>query len=263
MSLPPTLQNHIDNALAAVQRHPQFDLDPYYRLVIYQFFDALPGLEGRIARTHLSVVVAQRVLHLYDIMPKEAGYPTMPRLMISTAEQLLSRLRGGLSEQQLDELAHEIKVEVIYGTEAKPIEIWTHTAVELAQLAQEMNDLSGEMPTSLYYHGWCAFLAAKSALEEVLGWDVLRSVMIDSSTSDSDFEWRGDTAKWAVIAYAGGTWTEFEEQDPDYFVPQGTWDYSSSDVQAKRRKFWEWWCREVIPAAWETLQEFADDPSEG
>ena len=114
MSLPPTLQNHIDNALTVVQKHPQFDLDPYYRLVIYQFFDAFPGLKGRIARTHLSVVVAKRVLHLYDIMPEEAGYPTMPRLMISTAEQLLSHLRDGLSEQQLDELAQKIKVEVIY-----------------------------------------------------------------------------------------------------------------------------------------------------
>lgn len=125
-----------------------------------------------------------------------------------------------------------------------------------------MDDLTGEMPTSLYYHAWCAFLAAKSALEEVLGWDVFRGVMIDSSTSDSDLEWRGDTAKWAAIAYAGGTWTEFEEQDLDDFVPQGTWDYSSSDVQAKRCEFWEWWCREVIPAAWKTLQEFAGDPSE-
>ncbi len=152
MNVPLDLQNHINDALTAVREHPQFDLEPYYRLVIYQFFDALPRAKGRIARTHLSVIVAQRVLHLVNIMPEEAGYPTVPRLMVSTAEQLLSYMREGLTELQLDELAQEITVEVIYGTEAKPIEIYTHTAVELAPLAQEMDDLTGEMPTSLYYH---------------------------------------------------------------------------------------------------------------
>ncbi len=79
--------------------------------------------------------------------------------------------------------------------------------------------------------------------------------MIDNSTSNSDLGWRGDAAKWAAIAYAGGTWLEFEEQNPSDFVPQGTWDYSSPDVKAKRREFWEWWCREVISVAWQTIQE--------
>ncbi|MCB8925479.1 MAG: hypothetical protein H6652_07595 [Ardenticatenaceae bacterium] len=250
MSLPITLQKQIDEALYAIQEHPKSDLDPFHRLVIYQFFASLSGLKGRIARIHLSVMAAHRVLHLYDVLPEEHGYPTMPRLMISTAEQLLSHLSEGLTEQQLNELATGIMIEVGYGPEAQPIEVHTHTAMGLARLAQEMNDLTGEMPTSLYYHAWCAFLAAKSALDEALGWDVFRNAVIDASTSNSDLKWIGDTAKWAAIAYAGGEWTEFEEQDPSDFSPQGNWNYSSTIVRSKRKEFWEWWCSEVIPTAW-------------
>ncbi len=257
MSLPIILQRHIDDALDAMRRHPHYDLDPYHRLVIYRFFDDLSGLKGRTARTYLSVIVAQRVLHLYDVMPEEAGYPTMPKLMISIAEQILHHLLEGLAETQLNKLVQEITVEVIYGTEVKPIELHTLTAIELAQMAQEMDDLTGEMPTSLYYHSWCAFLAAKSALEEALGWNVFKKAIIDSSTSNSDLKSIGDTAKWAAIATSGGVWSEFEDQDPSDFVPQGNWDYSSSDVKAKHQEFWEWWCGEVIPTTWETLQESA------
>jgi hypothetical protein len=238
-----------------MREHPQFDLNPYYRLVIYQFFDDLSGLKGRIARTHLSVEVAQRVLHLYEIIPNGGGYPTMPRLMISTAEQLLSLMRSGLTERQLDEMAQEITVEVVFGTEAEPDEIYTETAVELALLAEEMDSITGELPTSLYYHGWCAFLAALSALSDALGWDTLKYAAIDYYTSNSDLKREGDAAKWAAIAYAGGAWSEFEEQDPFDFAPQGTWDYLAPDAKVKRREFWEWWCRRVVPAVWATLQE--------
>jgi hypothetical protein len=34
-------------------------------------------LKGRIARTHLSIVVAKQVLPFWDSMPEEHGYLTM------------------------------------------------------------------------------------------------------------------------------------------------------------------------------------------
>jgi hypothetical protein len=189
----------------------------------------------------MSIVVAQHVLPLWDTMSDEHGYVTMPRLMLSTAEQLLSHMRTGLTSEQLGELARTITVEVVSGTENEPSETYTHTVIELASLAAEMDSLTGESEDSLYYPAWCAFLSAMNALREALGWKW----------------WNGDAAKWASIAYAGGTWLEFEEQDPAWFVPHGKWDYLSPDVRARRREFWEWWHEKVIPTAWETLQESA------
>lgn len=257
MSLPLILQKYIDDALGAMRKHQQFDLDPYYRLVIYQYFDNLSGWKGRIAHTHLSIMAAERVCHLYDVMPEEHGYPTLPRLMISIANQLLTHFCEGVNAMQANEISQEITVEVIFGPKAVPMETHTYTAIELAQLAQEMNVLSGEMPTSLYYQAWCAFLAAKSALDEALGWVEFRKAIIDSTTTNSDLQWNSDTAKWAAIASVGGVWSEFEVQDPSDFVPQGNWDYSSPDTKAKRKEFWEWWCSEAVPAAWRTAQECA------
>lgn len=58
------------------------------------------------------------------------------------------------------------------------------------------------------------------------------SVIITIETRDTDFDiWSSDTARWAVLAYAG--------------------DELSGGVDLKRRKeFWQWWLNEAVPVAY-------------
>jgi hypothetical protein len=77
MTLPANLQKQFETALAVMQNQSEFDLGLDCRLAVYDSFDALPRLKGRIARTHLSIVVAKQVLPFWDSMPEEHGYLTM------------------------------------------------------------------------------------------------------------------------------------------------------------------------------------------
>jgi hypothetical protein len=233
------LQRAIDIALAALNGSENSDLRLDDRRDIYSFFDALPGRQGRIARTAAALRVARRVLPVWDGMPSEAGYLTMPGLMLATADQLLAALKSGLTGDEIKTLAQSITVTVSAEPPAGREEPIVYTAYHLSALAVEMAGFTWEGPSSLYYHEWCVFLASMTALHEALGlgW----------------WKWAqtNDAVGYAALSYAPGTWTAFEDQNPAYFVPQGNWDYTGPETLAKRHEFWEWWCREVVPWSWE------------
>jgi hypothetical protein len=241
MPLPAPLQHALDTVRDTLYHHPDRLLQLQDRRHVYAFFDTLSAHECRRARTVAALMVAQRVVAVYDGLPAEAGYPTMPRLMLTVAEQLLMQLQAGSTLETIDQVAREMVVELLLGTEDDPGEVYQHTPHDLAELAAEMDSLTGESPASVYYHAWCAFLAAMGVLREVLGlaW------------------WNGDSAHWAACAYAGGIWTAAEQHDSGYFTPQGTWDYGTPEARLKRTEFWEWWCTAVIPHAWQTLHQQA------
>lgn len=63
MLLPYKLQSLLDITLATFDDDlPAFTVPVIRRLEIYDFFDQLSGLKGRMARTLMSSVVAHRVL---------------------------------------------------------------------------------------------------------------------------------------------------------------------------------------------------------
>lgn len=234
-TLPTKLQRHIERVLKTAQKHPGPDLAISTYRPIYKFFDALPPLSGRIARTHLSILVAKRVVHIWDSLPPDYGYSTLPRLLISIAGQFLAQMRKSMTVQQLDELAKTRKVKLIVGTQDDPIETYHLTIMELVGLTEEMDSITCEPPYSLYHQPWCAFLAAMTSLHEALGWN-----------------WRNmDIPQLAAIASGGGKWSALEKQD--ILDPEGVWDYSSPETRMKRIKFWQWWCRKAIPTVWNAL----------
>jgi hypothetical protein len=246
MTIPPALEIHIQQALAIMRGNPDSILPLDARLPIYHFFDSLPGMKGRIARTHLAIRVAQKVLPLIE--QPNWGYSTMPDVMCASAEQVLAHLRRGMTAQQINRLAQKTTIEALLGQTVvdslvmrKDQPIYRYPVENLLRLAEEMDSLTGTPASSLYYLAYCVHLAAMNALEEALAWN-----------------WwtQADGAEWAVIAYAGGVWTAFEdpERRDDELGPNGTWDYSAPDVQVKRCAFWEWWFNEAIPSAWETLR---------
>lgn len=235
MNMPEQLREHLEEALVAVQADPQADLSLDKRLPIYEIFDSLPDLKGRTARTHVSLSVTQRVLPLNNLPDDDGRERTT--LMHTLAEQLLHHLQQGVTAEQLHELAEDMKTTFTYWDDFFGNRSIHLSVQQLAFGALERHAFTGEAPTSLYYPAWCVYLSAMTTLFEALGFGW----------------WDGDAGKWAVIAYAGGTWTAFEEQDLDDFTPQGTWDYSSPDVITKRREFWEWWCREAVLDAWATV----------
>src|SRR5688572_28416663 len=115
MSVPPDLQKHLDYALGLVDQHPAFDLDLDARLTIYNFFSVLPDLKGRMARTHLAITVAQKVLPL--VKQPDGGYSNMPHLMCAAAVRLLEHMRQSMTAEKLREFAEKTTVEALLGQE--------------------------------------------------------------------------------------------------------------------------------------------------
>jgi hypothetical protein len=245
MSVPPKLQGYIEDALDKLWSNPLSDLNLDSRLAIYDFFDTLPEPNGRMARTDLSLMATQKALPM--VLQPAWGYPGMPELICATATRLLEYMREGWTGEQIDELARKTTIEELLGSETArtiirrgDVPLFRRTPAGLSALSQELNSVTGTQPSSWFYHAWCAQLAAMATLEEAL----------------AGHWWAGqDASQWAALAYAGGTWSGFDEPEAkeDPLGPHGSWDYSSPDVEANRRDFWEWWCKEAVPASWESL----------
>lgn len=119
--------------------------------------------------------------------------------MLNSAEILLNHMFEGKIEVELKEIAENSKVELIWGTEENPQELYTHNFIELANLAGYTHDLSAELPDAPYYHADCAFWASANALYEALGRTstLKRYISIKESRQ---YYW--DAAEKAAIAYA-------------------------------------------------------------
>ena len=130
------LQSLLDEALSALHDQPDADLRPIYRQALYHYFDALPDLAAR-ARTHLAIRATQRVLHVYDSLPSEYGYPAMPSLMLETAAQFQVRLLAGSTVEELEQLAKTLTVVVVYAPGTEVEERHRHPVEDLLSLALE------------------------------------------------------------------------------------------------------------------------------
>jgi hypothetical protein len=212
-ALPETLQELLQRAQAAVERHPQHDLNLGYRQAIGRACGPHrdSGLPGSVAahrrRARLAILTVRRVLPLW-----EACFPgdERSRRILEMAEGVL---RGEILPEDADENAARF---------------WD----DLDALQPEFGPEKAPMALAVGY-------AAASALVAAYGeaWDDLDVEEIDYESVDSRDFTCNDTAFYASIAYAGGpVWEILARVSPD---------------AERRRAFWTWWLTEAVPLAWE------------
>jgi len=224
------IDQQIQIALARARAHPDHWLLPIHRRALYHVLDPVKSAPIQVqVRPWLDLHTARYVLPLWEPILQDPehiwkNYYHVPSEMVSLLEGLL---HGATDTKSVSERADH----------------WA-----------EVSGLTGELPSSQFYHAWCVYKAALKALLSAFGYDQFSQGEFSGTTTQIDNVY-GDTANWAAIAFAGGIW------QPDLPLQQelrrvfGHWNQDLEEVRTRRMQFWEWWLLEAIPKAYEQAQE--------
>ncbi|MCP4371800.1 MAG: hypothetical protein GY797_27335 [Deltaproteobacteria bacterium] len=252
-SLPIEISHPIEVALKSMQSHPQHQLLPYYRRAIYKGIEKAVGPKAHKIKAWLSILATQHV----------SSYWRIPLFMVREDEDDY--------DYWLHIPNHLIKIAkgIINGTiDSDGI------SKEVGHLS-EVNDFTGQMDDSPYYHEWCVFKAALSCVWKVLNSDSRKPLETDdginmTTTDENLIRYHcPDTALWACLAYTDGTWTPTDpekwtydkqqnrwmtEDEGWYFEDYGVWNQNTEQAIARRQEFWEWWLSQAVNEAWYQAQ---------
>ena len=245
--LPNEITQLINAAWEDMHSHPTHMLSPFHRRVIYKSIDKVLTQTAHKTKVTLCLLTAQHVIHFWNIPPfmveeHEEDYDYWLRIPQHLIEVTKNILNANVDRDSiLEEVSH----------------------------LSEVNNLTGQTHDSPYYHEWCVFKSALSCVWEALNLDsgslVQNDIDITHATTDEELGWRTDTAMFASLAYAGGSWIPL---DPDkwfynteqnrwltnnrdwYFEDYGVWDRNTDAAIARRQEFWEWWLFEAVAEAW-------------
>jgi len=225
------IDKHLQIALAEVESRSDHWLLPINRRDLYKVLDPNKSIPIHLQiRPWLDLYTSQYVLPLWEPIihdPKKywEDYFHVPSQTVSFLEEIL---HGSIDKESVSDLADH----------------WA-----------EVQGLTGEMPSSEFYNAWCVYKAALKGLLYVLGDDAFNEAYNVSRKITQIDDTYGDTANFAVIAYAGGEW---QPDEPLYEEMRvfGSWNTDLDSVRAKRLQFWKWWLLEAIPWAREQTQKF-------
>jgi hypothetical protein len=214
--MPVSITARIGEALAALFRHPERALLPWYRYAIYAELTPDNHVDGQAARAWLDILAVRRVLFCWQ--PSQ-GWPDawlQPGQLLGLAEELVQRAAD---------------------------RSYARTTVNRAQA---LADVAGEEPTSPHYCSWCVYEAALRALHNAWAY----SQLCAGRTADNSAVSTDDACTYAAIAVAGGTWQPLGAGAGKFGGAWGRWDWQTQEAQLRRAVFWEWWLRDAVPAAW-------------
>ena len=209
--LPADIQERIAEALAALHRHPERSLLPWYRYAIYAALAERDALCGLAARARLDLSAARKALFCWAAY----GRAIWPREWLQPAQLLAlgeALLRGELSAAE---------------------------AAGRIDRAHALADVAGEPATSPHYCAWCVFEAALRAAESALTYRQLRRTPGAAACIEGCAD---DAGSYAAIAVGGGEWQPAAGG-------AGRWIWQTEEVRLRRAVFWEWWLREALPEA--------------
>ena len=215
--MPASITARIAEALAALYRHPERALLPWYRYAIYVELTPDNHVEGQAARAWLDILAVRHVLFCWQ--PCAQGWPDtwlQPNQLLGLAEQLVQRAA---------DRSH---------------------ARAVVNRAQALADVAGEEPISPHYCSWCVYEAALRALRNAWGYNQLCAGHAAGGAAIST----DDACTYAAIAVAGGTWQPLGVGVGTFGGARGRWDWQTQEAQLRRAVFWEWWLRDAVPAAW-------------
>lgn len=247
MQTPNQVRNAANEALRALRHDPEYNLRPYYRLLVYESFgptayphdlseqvnrakqDRIERIAGDRARGWLCYITALHVLPIWEaeipqMLAHDDGMPVdLPIQIVHTVRAVLS---GSMPSSE--------------GFELLCGDFYSHW------------NLDGD----LRHQVWCADVAAYIALEKVLGLDneVINWPKLALTTESPNDAIRGNNQD--VVSFAAAAWSI---TDPN---PAGYWTgwkegYSVMPFQRskkKRREFWEWWLTAAVDEAWKMLE---------
>jgi hypothetical protein len=218
MSMPGHITVRVEEALAALYRHPERALLAWYRYAIYTALAQGAPLRGYAARAWLDVIAVQHVLFCWQADrrgPWSRLWP-QPAQLLALAEEVMA----GRAD---------------------------HAALgRLLDRAQALADVAGEDATSPRYCTWCVYEAALRALNSAWLCDQLGQGAADAPPA-AQTGCADDASMYAAIAVSGGSWYPTRGG-------VGRWDWQTTDARLRRAVFWEWWLRDAVPAAWHKVQ---------
>lgn len=208
--LPADIQERVAEALAAMHRHPERWLLPWYRYAIYAALIEADALGGLALRARLDLAAARKALFCWGAY----GRAIWPRDWLQPARllALCQALVGG--ELPVAEAAGRI------------------------DHAHALADVAGEPATSPHYCAWCVFEAALRAADSALAYRQRCGAPGGEISIGAD-----DAGTYAAIAVGGGEWQRVAGA-------AGQWSWQTEEVRLRRAVFWEWWLREGLPEAW-------------
>ncbi|HET9221319.1 MAG TPA: Imm5 family immunity protein [Roseiflexaceae bacterium] len=220
--MPPAITHRVAEALAALYRHPERALLPWYRYAIYSALTTDHHADRLAARAWIDIVAVRHVLFCWR--PAAHDWPSswlQPEQLLALAEQLIL---GGVDR--------------------------SHVRMAVNR-AQALADVAGEEASSRHYCSWCVYEAALRALQNA--WSFSQSwanceasgALVDTTTA------MDDASTYAAIAVAGGTWQPLSSSASASAGGKGRWDWQTDEAQLRRAVFWEWWLRDAVPAAWD------------
>jgi hypothetical protein len=198
MDLPDKLQHLLNSANAAMIAHPDCHLPAEYRRAIYNTLVLVTDYHVEI-RAALALITAEYVLPVWDEMYPDDPFP----------EKILFTLEAWLNGFVDDD--------TIYDSSQTG-------ALYLERIGTSIDPASQKA----FFAAGAAIAAVFEALGRVLE---VSEMPVEPEDVGPDIAGVGDTAYWAVAAYAG--------------VP------ATPESDAKQRQaFWRWWLMQAIPAAW-------------
>lgn len=178
MMVPPAVQQLVEDALLAVENHPQHALLPIYRAGIYDAIGPLGSnptsyqIRGRLALScaHLVLGVWQRTRPSDDRAER----------LLSLAEQVLAGERDHRTAKKEADKAWD----------------W---------LNNDYGERTEELPEGCFF----ALAAIVEAVYVVIGRDRFQDAATHENDTDADLDpWGGDTALWVATALAGPVWSQ-------------------------------------------------------
>jgi hypothetical protein len=210
----------VTEALAALYRHPERALLPWYRYAIYTALAPAAQADRHNARAWLDIIAVRHVLFCWR--PSTHNWPDtwlQPTQLLTLAEQLLQNGADSAGARR---------------------------AVDRAQA---LADVAGEEATSPFYCSWCVYEAALRTLHNAWTYSRLQQARavdaLPGTLSTTD-----DASTFAAIAVAGGKWQPLDGAARASRAASGRWDWQTEEAQLRRAVFWEWWLRDAVPAAW-------------
>lgn len=202
------IDQHILTALAKVRAHADHWLLPIHRRALYDVLDPVKStpIQSQV-RPWLDLYAARYVLPLWDPILQDPeyiwkDYYHLPSQMVSLLEGLLHATAD------------------------------TNSVSDLAYHWAEVSSLTGELPSSQFYHAWCVYKAALKALLYTLGNDSFSQADYFSDTTTQIEDVYGDTANWAAIAFAGGVWQPDLPLQEEMGRVFGHWNRDLDDIRA-------------------------------
>ncbi len=229
------IDQHLQKALAEVQKHPEHWLLPIHRRALYDFLDPDKTIPFNLQiRPWLDLYTLQYVLPFWEPIINDPesiweGYYDVPLQLASMLEGILNRTIN--KESVSDSINH-----------------WV-----------EVSGTTGEIRESQFYNAWCVFDVGLKAITYLWGNDFLckRNYFrynTEATTQLHDLDY-SDAANFACIAYSGGEWSQEIPLREDIWRPIGIWNRDSNIVRSRRLQFWKWWLLDAIPKAYEQTQK--------